>query len=41
MVEAVVQDLSGETVTYDKDNYFPMEPVNAENAQEAIDAYNG
>ncbi len=41
MVEAVVQDLTGETVTYEKDNYFPMEPVDVDNAQEAIDAYNG
>lgn len=41
MVECAIQNLRGEEVTYEKDTNFPMTPVTVENAQEAIDAYNG
>ncbi len=36
MVEAAVQLLTGQEVTYEKDNSFPMTPVDVTNAAEAV-----
>lgn len=41
MVEAAILDAKGEEVPYEQDTFFPMTPVTAENAQEAIDSWNG
>lgn len=41
MVECAIQNLKGEEVTYEKDTNFPMNKVTVDNAQQAIDAYNG
>lgn len=41
MVEAAVLDAMGEEVPYEKDTFFPMAVVTAENAQAAIDTWNG
>ena len=41
MVQAAVQAVKGEEITYDKDTHFPMEKVTPETAQAAIDVWNG
>lgn len=37
MVDCAVQDLTGATVEYEKDNYFPMNPLTVENAAAAME----